>query len=365
MNDCIRCDNPLMVLQKSKNAVKCWLWAGIFLVTLMVVIGGITRLTESGLSIVRWKVVSGIIPPFSEKQWKEAFEDYKRFPGYQKLNSTMTLTGFKRIFWWEYIHRLVGRITGIVFIAPFVFFLVKKKFPAWLIKRLMFILFLGLTQGIIGWIMVKSGLHDNPHVSHYRLAMHLCLALLLIAAILWTILELDLSKPVKKLHRKKINLALPQLCLSLIFLQIISGAFVAGLKAGFSYNTFPLMGDELLPAHVFNSTKNFFENGTLMQFTHRWFAWIVTGTIFTLWLKTRTNNFHDRVRFFANVLLLLTTLQVFAGIATLVWRVPLMLGIFHQLVAVLLFGLVVVIIFHFKYNPSSCSGAFLKEPYEK
>ena len=117
------------------------------------------------------------------------------------------------------------------------------------------------------------------------------------------------------------------------------------------------MGDELLPAHVFNSTKNFFENGTLMQFTHRWFAWIVTGTIFTLWLKTRINNFHDRVRFFANVLLLLTTLQVFAGIATLVWRVPLMLGIFHQLVAVLLFGLVVVIIFHFKYNPSSCSGA--------
>lgn len=317
----------------------------------MVVIGGITRLTGSGLSIVRWEVFSGIIPPFSEKDWKDLFEDYKQFPEYQQINTTMTLTGFKNIFWWEYIHRTIGRITALVFIIPFLYFLVKEKLPGWLMRRLWLILFLGITQAVAGWLMVESGLQDNPQVSHYRLALHLCLALLLCGVMLWTVLQLDLNNPVKRLRGEKISLFFPVLCLLLLFLQIVSGALVAGLKAGLSYNTFPLMGNELLPAHVFNAQKFFLENGTFVQFIHRWFAWIVTGTIFILWLKTQARHFNGRTRFYVAILLSLVTLQVLAGIATLILRVPLVLGVLHQLVAFVLFGWAIATLFHFRYRP--------------
>jgi heme a synthase len=173
-----------MLQVKYNRAIVWWLLSGAILILAMVVIGGITRLTGSGLSIVEWDVISGTLPPLNEAAWAVAFGKYKQFPEFQKLNFNMTLSGFKNIFWWEYLHRLLGRIIGLVFILPFLYFFVKKQFSRWLLKRLLFIFLLGMAQGLMGWIMVESGLSENPHVSQYRLAAHLCLALSLIGAIL-------------------------------------------------------------------------------------------------------------------------------------------------------------------------------------
>ncbi len=330
-----------------------WLWSGIFLVTLMVMIGGITRLTGSGLSMVSWKVISGTIPPLGEEQWNEAFEEYKQFPEYQKLNYRMTLPGFKKIFWWEYTHRLIGRLTGLIFIIPFLYFLIRRKLSGDLIRELTIILFLGMAQGVMGWIMVKSGLQDNPHVSHYRLAMHLSLALLLIGSILWLILRLSNKEKTSNIPLHKSKLTLPILCLLLLFVQIVLGAFVAGLKAGYSYNTYPLMNNALLPAGTFDYPVSLFENGVFIQFIHRWFAWIVAGAIFVLCIKTRSALYPAKALFYANLLLAVCFLQILAGIATLVFSIPLALGVLHQLIAVLLFCLTVTTLFYLKHSPAA------------
>lgn len=348
----IRIEN-FMVLKEYKKAITAWLWSGILLVTLMVVIGGITRITGSGLSMVSWSVISGAIPPLSEAQWMETFEEYKKFPEYRKLNYNMTLSGFKNIFWWEYFHRLLGRIIGIVFILPFIYFLIRKSFSPGVLKGLLFILLLGMCQGLMGWIMVKSGLQDNPHVSHYPLAMHLSLALLLIGSILWLIFKINLATANEQPKIKKSGPGIPILpvvCISLLFVQIILGAFVAGLKAGYSYNTYPLMNDEFLPANVLSYSANIFENGVFIQFIHRWFAWLVTAAVFILWLKSRQQHFPQDGRLYANLMLWVCLLQVSTGIATLVWRVPLFMGVIHQLLAVVLFGLMVIILFYAKYH---------------
>ena len=350
----------IMVLKEHKNAVITWLWSGIFLVVLMVVIGGITRLTGSGLSIVRWDVISGTIPPLTEAKWMETFEEYKQFPEYQKLNYNMTLEGFKNIFWWEYIHRLIGRFIGIVFIVPFIYFLAKKSFSKETIKHLIFILLLGMAQGVMGWIMVKSGLQENPHVSHYRLAMHLSLALLLVGTILWLILRINSQERLKDVPSRTTSLSMPLMVLAILFVQIILGAFVAGLKAGYSFNSFPLMNNSLLPDDVFGFSDSIFSNGVFIQFVHRWFAWVVAGAYFVMWLKLRAGSFSREVQLYANLLLSVCLLQVVAGIATLVWRVPLVMGVLHQLLAVILFGLTVAVIFYLKYNPSFISTAHIK-----
>ncbi|MBC3538844.1 COX15/CtaA family protein [Rufibacter sediminis] len=322
-----------------------WLFSGALLILAMVVIGGITRLTGSGLSIVEWNVISGTLPPLTQAAWQVAFEKYQQFPEFQKVNFSMTLVDFKQIFWWEYLHRLLGRVIGLVFIVPFMFWLVRGQLSGRLLKRLLFILFLGMCQGAMGWLMVKSGLVDNPHVSHYRLAAHLCLALALISTILWTIGDLTF-KHQRSSHSDLCFLRSAKGLLAFLFLQIVLGAFVAGLKAGFYYNTFPLMNGEVYPSvlHEVLTWQNFMENGSLMQFVHRWVGVGVLGLLFRFWLKSSRPAIPLKTKRLALILLSLGLVQVVLGIATLLLQVPVLLGVLHQVVAFVLFSCGVVLV---------------------
>lgn len=334
----------------SQTAVINWLYSGLFLVVVMVVIGGITRLTGSGLSMVEWQVISGAIPPLNAQEWEKAFDAYKQFPEYQKLNYHLTLSGFKSIFWWEYAHRLIGRVIGLVFIIPFVYFLWKKRFTRREIRSLIFILFLGMAQGGMGWFMVKSGLVDNPHVSHYRLAAHLSLALLLIGAITWLILKIKYPSPKRFASIESLRFPWVTACILAIFVQVILGAFVAGLKSGYYYNTFPLMDGKLIPWDTFTlSGTGVWESGAFVQFLHRWFAWIVVVVIVAAWLKIRAGYCSIRVRKSSNILILMVLAQVIVGISTLVLAVPLFLGVAHQLIAVILFGVSLSLLYHVRH----------------
>ncbi|MBX0331892.1 COX15/CtaA family protein [Pontibacter sp. HSC-14F20] len=319
-----------------------WLISGIVLVVAMVIIGGITRLTGSGLSITEWNLISGTLPPLSESEWLVMFEKYKQFPEYQKLNFGMTLPGFKQIFMWEYLHRLLGRIIGIVFMVPFLYFLFRKMLAPWLVKRLVFILLLGMLQGLMGWVMVMSGLSENPHVSHYRLAAHLILALSLVGVILWTVA--DLVAPVEqKSTAKRPAYTLSWLVLGAVMVQIVLGAFVAGLKSGFSYNTWPLMQGEFFPSYLSSFTfLAYFDNGVAVQFMHRWFAFVALAGILLLGYKVKQQVWRGRTKQLVNLLLLTGITQVLLGILTLVLVVPISLGVLHQLVAVVLFSLAVL-----------------------
>ncbi|WP_162427232.1 COX15/CtaA family protein [Pontibacter pudoricolor] len=328
---------------KYNPAIVWWLSSGVVLILAMVIIGGITRLTGSGLSIVEWNVISGTLPPLNEQAWLAAFEKYKQFPEYQKLNYSMDLAGFKNIFWWEYVHRLLGRIIGLVFIVPFLYFFSKKQLTGWLFKRLLFILLLGMSQGLMGWVMVKSGLSDNPHVSHYRLAAHLLLALSLIGVILWTIADLTMAK------RRYVpgNLAIvSKIVLAVIVIQIVLGAFVAGLKAGFSFNTYPLMEGEFFPAYLKGELTllNFLDNGVTVQFIHRWVAIVVLLSVIYLWYVSRSAKLFHKPKQLAHLLLITILVQVGVGIATLVLAVPVPLGVLHQVVAVALFSVAVLLV---------------------
>ncbi|AHM62696.1 cytochrome oxidase assembly [Flammeovirgaceae bacterium 311] len=321
--------------------IRAWLWLGIILVSMMVLIGGITRLTGSGLSMVEWKPVTGILPPLDEQQWQEAFDAYKQFPEYQKINFTLELQEFKGIFWWEYVHRLLGRFTGLAFLLPFLFFLIKKQLPGWLLKRLLLIFCLGALQGLMGWVMVKSGLQDIPHVSPYRLAAHLSLALLLIGVLLWTLKDLDTPQQQTVTPSPMQAYRLAQLLLLLVFSQIMLGAFVAGLKAGFSYNSFPLMGNSFFPHNAYSSAGELLSNGPAVQFMHRWFGFIVLATACYFVYASSQLKRQTALKKTGKGLLLVLLCQVIVGIATLMLRVPLVLGVVHQLVAVLLFALTV------------------------
>ncbi|WP_018477615.1 COX15/CtaA family protein [Pontibacter roseus] len=332
-------------MQKKEDSmpIVLWLLSGVFLILAMVVIGGITRLTGSGLSIVEWNLISGTLPPLSEAEWLLTFEKYKQFPEYQKLNQGMTLSGFKGIFWWEYLHRLLGRFIGMVFILPLLYFLIRGRLSGWLLKRLLLILLLGMAQGAMGWIMVKSGLSDMPHVSHYRLAAHLVLAFSLIGVILWTVA--DLLTPAQQRSTSPAPLyKLSWWVLAAILLQIVLGAFVAGLKSGFSYNTYPLMEGEIFPTHLLGhlTWQNVWENGVAVQFLHRWFALLVLGLLCWFWYKSTRTPIAASGQRTIQLLLLTGIAQVALGIATLVLAVPLVLGVLHQLVAALLFGLAVL-----------------------
>lgn len=325
---------------KIKNFVRAWLWTGILLITFMVVVGGITRLTGSGLSIVKWKIITGILPPLSEQQWIDAFDEYRESPQFLQINNEFSIQQFKGIFWWEYFHRLAGRIIGLIFIVPFAFFLYTKKLPQWLLRMLYLILLLGAMQGAMGWLMVKSGLNELPYVNHYSLAAHLSLALLLIGFIQWTILKIDHGQALTKNSTPW----LAYITFGLLSAQIILGAFVAGLKAGFYYNTFPLMGDTLVPEGMFAS----FNNGVLIQFIHRWFAFVVFGSVLILWLTNRQSPRVVRAQF--DFLLGGIFIQVLLGIFTLLFKVPILLGVLHQLAAVLVFGIMVKALFLLRHK---------------
>src|SRR5205814_3517574 len=258
-----------------KRAVRWWLFSVALLIVIMVLVGGATRLTESGLSIVEWKPVTGALPPLTEAQWTQAFDAYKTIPQYHALNAGMTLAAFKTIFWWEWSHRLLGRAIGAVYLIPFLWFLWRGGLSAELKRRLWLIFALGALQGAVGWWMVASGLSERVEVSQYRLATHLVLALLIFASVVWTLRRLAERAPIIPHVRMKITSAI---LLVLTFVQLYLGALVAGLRAGKVYNTWPDIDGALIPsaARLFFETpwwRNLFDNTLTVQFEHRMIAY--------------------------------------------------------------------------------------------
>lgn len=322
-----------------------WLLAGCALIAAMVVVGGITRLTGSGLSITEWNVLMGAIPPLTEADWAELFRKYQATPQYQLVNAAFSVSDFKTIFWWEYIHRLIGRALGLVFVVPFVFFLARGWLDRPLRNRLLVIFALGAFQGFLGWFMVASGLSGRTSVSHYRLAAHLLTALLTLAVTWWTALVVmgrgRPAVPVPTAIRAQVRLFL-----GLTALQITYGAFTAGLKAGFAYNTFPRMGDRVVPAGLLALSpawRNVVENPVMVQFLHRSLAWLLVILGCWLWYTLRVHGFRRP----ANLLLAGLGIQFTLGILTILrlHDAPVVWGTLHQLGAVVLLVTAVYVLF--------------------
>ena len=326
-----------------------WLLTGCSLIFLMVVIGGITRLTNSGLSMVDWKLIMGMVPPLSEQDWIETFNQYKQFPEYQGVNFMFTLAEFKAIFFWEYLHRLIGRLIGIVFIVPFFYFLIKKKFTKKLMNQCLIILTMGGLQGFLGWWMVKSGLVDNPDVSHYRLAIHLIAAFLTFAYTLWVALGLIYHNEIRP------NVPSMRKWVAVLFvvtvIQIVYGAFVAGLNAGLVYNTWPKMGGEWIAEAVTAIDPiwvNFVNGLAGVQFIHRYLAYIVVGLVVFLFLKSSKFKLSSIQLTALKALIIVVFIQFLLGIFTLIFSVPIWLGVTHQVGAFLLLGVVVYTAYSFR-----------------
>ncbi|MCI0517946.1 MAG: COX15/CtaA family protein, partial [Woeseiaceae bacterium] len=303
----------------------------------MVVLGGVTRLTGSGLSIVEWRPVSGVLPPLSEQAWQDAFDQYRHSPEFRQVNSHMDVHDFKGIYWLEYLHRLLGRTIGVVFLLPFLVFLWKGHIQRRELPKYLLMFVLGGLQGALGWYMVKSGLVENPHVSHYRLTAHLVAAFLIYAYMLWVALSLLYPHTGESKHPwygRTVALT------ALVSLTIVSGGLVAGLKAGKIYNTFPMMGDYWLPPGMLSldpAWRNFLDNLATVQFDHRLLAISTFLLILLYWFSARRADLPVRLRKAVNALLHTAVLQVALGISTLLLFVPTLLAASHQAVGMLLF----------------------------
>jgi len=325
-------------MKKDNKKVIYWLLLGCFMIFVMVVVGGITRLTHSGLSISNYKLISGTLPPMNEVEWQKAFELYKQYPEYQKLNNHFTLKDFKDIYFWEWLHRLIGRLIGLVFIIPFLYFLITKQLSKPTIKKAFILLGLGAFQGFLGWYMVKSGLVDNPDVSHYRLAAHLTTAFITFAYTFWV--ALDLIFPSKKQIEKGFrNLLRWGMCI--LLLQIIYGAFVAGLDAGFIHNHWPMMSEgkfmhETVYIEQTPIYKNFIEGKSGVQFVHRILAYVVVAVVLIIWFKAKKRVLTPHQFKGVNLLLVIVGLQFLLGVLTIIYQVPVWLGVTHQIGAFML-----------------------------
>jgi len=327
----------------ARRQIAHWLLVLCVLVFIMVVVGGVTRLTRSGLSIVEWQPIAGTLPPLTEPAWQGMFTKYQATPEYLLVNHGMSLDDFKGIFWWEYVHRLLGRIIGLVFLLPFLWFLVKRRLSWSLAPRLVVLFILGGMQGAIGWWMVKSGLVDTPRVSHVRLAVHLGMAFFLFAALLWT--ALGLLTPVR--HRplapdRRRTAVHATVLVALVYVMVLSGALVAGTRAGYAYNTFPLMDGRFVPSGMFGMIPwwdNLFHNLTTVQFNHRLIAWALMVLIPAFWWSARRIDLPAAAQRPLVLLLGMLVLQVLLGISTLLLQVPVALGAAHQGGALVLFGL--------------------------
>lgn len=329
---------------RARHQVALWLFVCSLMVFATLVVGGVTRLTHSGLSIVEWQPIIGTLPPLNQSEWDETFEKYKKTPEYQKVNHQMELAEFKGIFWWEYWHRVLGRTIGVVFLLPFLYFLWKGKVDRSVVPKLVGIFILGGLQGAMGWYMVKSGLVDDPRVSQYRLTAHLSLAFLIFASMLWVALGI-----VAERARHTGNAALAGLrriglwLLLLVFYMVVTGGFVAGIRAGKAYNTFPLMNGHIVPPEILMVDPwylNFFNNMATVQFDHRLGAWALAGLVPWFWWKIHhCPAASSGARRAANFLVLALAVQIALGIATLLLAVPVGLGAAHQGGSMVVFGI--------------------------
>jgi len=329
-----------------------WLFICCFTIFAMVVLGGVTRLTGSGLSMVEWAPIMGTLPPLNEIEWLAAFDLYKQYPEFIITNSTMDLAGFKSIFWFEYSHRVLGRLIGLIFFFPMLFFFAKGWVKPDLKPKLIFMFFLGGLQGLMGWYMVKSGLVDNPHVSQYRLTAHLSLAFIVYAYIFW--IALGLRFQTKPKENNMTMLASQSTWLSLfVFTTILSGGFVAGLKAGLAYNTFPLMNGKLIPDGLFVISpmwRNFFENITTVQFDHRLLATTLFFSLIVFYSMAIKKGVGSRTKKGLHFLLMMAFIQVTLGISTLLLQVPVALAASHQAGALVLFTSIIFVTHQIKHE---------------
>lgn len=344
---------------KKHRAVLIWLRCVCFSVVVILVVGGITRLTGSGLSMVDWRPVMGVLPPLSETEWEEVFDQYKAFPEYQKVNIGMNIEGFKAIFFWEYLHRILGRFVGLLCLLPYLWFLWRKKLDKYLTHNGLCLILLVGAQGVMGWYMVKSGLVQNPEVSHFRLAAHLGLAFAVFGLSWWMILGLSKNVPVNdgSLRFRSIAIGL----LLLLCLQIIYGAFTSGMKAGYGYNTYPKMGEDWVPEALFGLSpfwQNLVSDKFSVQFIHRWLGSALTlSTICMGWFAIRSGSLNrlQTRRLYCLIALVLT--QFSLGVLTLLFLVnlPVFLPAVHQLVALFLFAAFLAFVHSLGKSPTSVS----------
>lgn len=312
------------------RAIAVWLLSVAALVFLMIVVGGITRLTESGLSMVDWRPVTGILPPLSDEAWSAAFEAYRTSPQYRIVNQGMSLVDFKTIFWWEYIHRLLGRVIGLAYALPLAIFWLRRRIPRGYKPRLLGLLVLGALQGGLGWFMVKSGLVDVPEVSHIRLTAHLTLAFAIYALLIWTAMDLMSRRSGGK---DPVLRGLAKTVVGLVFLQVVLGGLVAGLRAGQVYNSWPLMDGGFLPELAFAMEpwwRNVTDNAALVQFNHRMGAYLLLGATMLLFMRSMRRRVAAPDRLGAALLMVVVLAQMVIGIATLLSGVPIGLGVLHQ-----------------------------------
>jgi len=332
-------------LGNSDRGVRIWLILICGLITLMVSIGGITRLTGSGLSITDWAPILGAVPPLTESAWQTAFLKYQMIPQFKLINSQIGISEFKFLFFWEWFHRLVGRLVGIVSFIPGIYFFIRRRISLPLAMRVLFGVFLGGLQGALGWFMVKSGLIDRTSVSHFRLAAHLSLALAILSYFVWLTRSVVTSdQPLASVERAPHAFTAPKFkfLVALFVLQIIYGAFVAGMKAGFAFNTFPLMAGAFIPENLGALSPlwiNFFENPALIQWIHRSLGWILFFSTNGLWIALILRKASGtEIRRWVSALSLVTIVQFLLGIGTLIFVVPLPLAVLHQ------FGAAVIVI---------------------
>ncbi|MCH8558021.1 MAG: COX15/CtaA family protein [Balneolia bacterium] len=338
----------------TERQLRIWYLSGAFLVFLILIVGGITRLTQSGLSITEWNPVMGVIPPLSESDWMSEFDKYRASPEYQQINKGMSLEDFKFIYFWEYIHRVFARLIGIVFIVPFIWFWAKGKLDR-VNKNRAFVLFgLGFLQGFMGWFMVMSGLNDVPYVSPYRLGMHLMLAFVIFGACVWFALDVRNRNLRPLFDGSSLNKWLAGFSV-VLWLQIFWGALVAGHKAGYIYNTFPKMYDNWIPPEAWRMDPfiiNFFDNIAMVQFMHRLLGTLLLVAAGMMLWKTWFSkvSLSRSIRKWMNVTVLLLAVQYLTGVFTLLWRVPVWLGVWHQAWAMLLFGALIVLWYARRYD---------------
>jgi cytochrome c oxidase assembly protein subunit 15 len=330
-----------------------WLFTGCVLVWAMVIVGGITRLTHSGLSMVTWSFVNKF-PPHTNEEWQRTFEDYKKTPEFKQINSYFSIEDYKSIYWWEYIHREIGNMIGVVFIIPFFYFLWKKRISRPLMMKLLGILAIGALQGLLGWYMVSSGLVNEPHVSHYRLAAHLMTALLSFGFTFWVALDLIYPRQTIEPRFKSIRIwSVVLLCF--VSLQIMYGAFTSGLHAGQFDPTWPKMGDNWVAPEVTNALspvwKNFLDGVAGVQFIHRYNAYVVTLLVLLVWFKARKQQLLPTQRHGVNVLLGMVFVQFLLGVFTLIYSVPVVLGVLHQTGAFLLLASTLFVIHQWNAQP--------------
>ncbi len=343
-------------MNSANRQIAIWLFSGCFLIFVMVVVGGITRLTGSGLSITEWKPIMGTIPPLNEAEWNTAFEKYKQIPQFQKINYHFNLADFKSIFWWEFIHRLIGRLIGVVFIIPFLYFFIKKKFEKNTSRKMLLLFLLGGLQGFLGWFMVSSGLAERTSVSHIRLAIHLITAFITFAFTFYFALELWYPEREKSnLIHSKLR-SLNKLIFFVLILQIVYGALVAGLHAGKMHNTFPLMSGQIIPngMGVMEPTiVNIFDNPVTVQFIHRLIAFTLIFLCTWLFVSSKKEKLEKFQKAGLKWLMIALTIQFLLGVLTLLTQVNIVLASVHQIGAFFLFSVSIYLLYSFRKNSAS------------